>query len=187
MYPTSSLLYPAVLIGKTTPSSQSNKCLCAFSVYSSLCLPTITNNIYIVLHKATKHISGNFNLKIGVVIYKLQMVRIKLSEKFHNEREELCKKLIAIVGTEFYLSDLDEDIEKQNTILALKDEIQKVFAVSTISSFKPCLANDVKRDALNVVRGILKQQGYTFEGIEFFKTYENGLFKRTTKYKIFRE
>ena len=106
------------------------------------------------------------------------MVRIKLSEKFHNEREELCKKLIAIVGTEFYLSDLDEDIEKQNTILALKDEIQKVFAVSTISSFKPCLANDVKRDALNVVRGILKQQGYTFEGIEFFKTYENGLFKR---------
>jgi hypothetical protein len=44
----------------------------------------------------------------------------------------------------------------------------------------------MKRDALNVVRGILKQQGYTFEGSDFFKTYENGLFKRTTKYKIFR-
>lgn len=113
-------------------------------------------------------------------------MRIKLCDQYKTEREEICKKLIDIVGTEFYLSDLDEDTEKQNTILALKDEIQKVFAVSTISSFKPCLVNDVKRDALNVVRGILKQQGYTFEGSDFFKTYENGLFKRTTKYKIFR-
>jgi len=115
------------------------------------------------------------------------MVRIKLSEKFHNEREEICNKLIAIVGTEFYLSDLDEDIEKQNTILALKDEIQKVFAVSSISSFRPSLSNDVKRDALNVVRGILKQQGYTFEGKNSFKKInDDGLFKKTIKYKIFR-
>jgi hypothetical protein len=48
------------------------------------------------------------------------------------------------------------------------------------------MLNDVKRDYLNVVRGILKQQGYTFEGSDCFKTYENGLFKRTTKYRIFR-
>jgi len=115
------------------------------------------------------------------------MTRVKLCDKYHNEREEICKKLIAIVGTEFFLSDLDEDTEKQTTILGLKDEIQKVFAVSTISTFKPCLANDVKRGYLNLVRAILKQQGYTFEGIEFFKTYENGLFKRTTKYRIFRQ
>ena len=79
-------------------------------------------------------------------------MRIKLCDQYKTEREEICKKLIAIVGTEFYLSDLDEDIEKQNTILALKEEIQKVFAVSTISSFKPCLVNDVKRDALNFLQ-----------------------------------
>ena len=115
------------------------------------------------------------------------MTRIKLSEKYHNEREEICRKLIEIVGTEFFLSDLDEDTEKQNAILALKEDIQKVFAVSSISTFKPCLANDVKRGYLNLVRAILKQQGYTFEGIEFFKTYENGLFKRTTRYRIFRQ
>ena len=40
------------------------------------------------------------------------MTRVKLSEKYHNEREEICKKLIAIVGTEFYLCDLDEDTEE---------------------------------------------------------------------------
>ena len=114
------------------------------------------------------------------------MPRVKLCEKYHNEREEMCKKLIEIVGTEFLLSDLDENVEKQNEILSLKDEIQKIFAVSTISTFKPCLANDVKRGYLNLVRGILKQQGYTFEGSECLKTYDNGFLKRTTKYRIFR-
>jgi hypothetical protein len=116
------------------------------------------------------------------------MTRVKLCDKYHNEREEICKKLIAIVGTEFFLSDLDEDAEKQNNILALKDEIQKVFAVSSISTFKPNLKDIVKRDYLNLVRGILKQQGYTFEGKNSFKKInDEGLFKKTMKYKIFRD
>jgi hypothetical protein len=115
------------------------------------------------------------------------MTRVKLCDKYHNEREEICKKLIQIVGTEFFLSDLDEDAEKQTEILALKDEIQKVFAVSKIVSFRPSLLEGVRRDYLNVVRGILKQQGYTFEGSDCLKTYENGFLKRTTKYRIFRD
>ena len=41
------------------------------------------------------------------------MGRTKLSEKYHDEREEICKKLLEIVGTEFYLCDLDNDPEKQ--------------------------------------------------------------------------
>ena len=115
------------------------------------------------------------------------MTRVKLCDKYHNEREEICKKLIAITGSEFLLADIDEDAEKQNNILSLKDEIQKVFAVSRIVSFRPAMLNDVKRDYLNVVRGILKQQGYTFEGSDCLKTYENGFLKRTTKYRIFRD
>ena len=116
------------------------------------------------------------------------MTRVKLCDKYHNEREEICKKLIEIVGTEFFLSDLDEDAEKQTTILAMKDEIQKVFAVSTISTFKPCLANEVRRGYLNLVRAILKQQGYTFEGKNSFnKINDEGLLQKTIKYKIFRE
>ena len=115
------------------------------------------------------------------------MTRVKLCDKYHNEREEICKKLIEIVGTEFLLADIDEDAEKQTSILAMKDEIQKVFAVSTISTFKPCLANEVRRGYLNLVRAILKQQGYNFEGSDCLKTYENGFLKRTTKYRIFRD
>ena len=116
------------------------------------------------------------------------MTSVKLCDKYYNEREEICKKLIEIVGTEFFLSDLDEDAEKQTTILGLKDEIQKVFAVSSISTFKPNLKDIVKRDYLNLVRGILKQQGYTFEGKNTFKKInDEGLFKKTMKYKIFRD
>ncbi len=116
------------------------------------------------------------------------MTRIKLSEKYHNEREEMCKKLIEIVGTEFYLCDFDEDTEKQNTILALKDDIQKIFAVSSISAYKPTLMNDVKRDYLNIVRSILKQQGYNVESKNSYKKINNdGMFKKTIKYKIFRD
>lgn len=112
------------------------------------------------------------------------MPRIKLSEQYHNEREELCKKLIDIVGTEFLLCELDENVEKQASILALKDEIQKCFAVSSISAFKPSLT-DVKRDYLNIVRGILRQQGYTFVGSDIVLKNETDL-KRTQKYIIFR-
>jgi hypothetical protein len=114
------------------------------------------------------------------------MPRIKLSELYHNEREELCKKLINIVGTEFLLSELDENIEKQTAILSLKDEIQKCFAVSSISTFKPSLTETVKRDYLNIVRGILKQQGYIFIGSQtVLKMDDNS--KNTQKYRIFRD
>ena len=44
------------------------------------------------------------------------MPRIKLSEQYHNEREEICKKLIDIVGTEFILCELDEDVEALETL-----------------------------------------------------------------------
>jgi hypothetical protein len=115
------------------------------------------------------------------------MTRVKLCDKYHNEREEICKKLIEIVGIEFFLCDLDEDAEKQTAILALKDKIQKVFAVSSISTFKPNLKDIVKRDYLNLVRAILKQQGYTFEGKNTFIKLDEGIFKKTMKYKIFRD
>lgn len=115
-------------------------------------------------------------------------MRIKLSEKYINEREQICNKIINILNLDdekcFILSNIDEDINKQNEILELKDNIKKVFAVSTISSFKPNF--QCKRPYLNIVRSILRQQGYIFESKEFeFKINEN-IYKRTIKYKIFR-
>lgn len=116
-------------------------------------------------------------------------MRTKLSEKYHNEREEICNKLIDIIQISldghFLLSNLDLDIEKQNKILEMKNDIKKYFAVSTISSFKPNFT--CKRPYLNIIRSILRQQGYIIEGKDHeFKIDEN-IYKRTIKYTIFRQ
>jgi hypothetical protein len=47
-------------------------------------------------------------------------MRVKLCEKYKNEREEICKKLIDLLKLDanhsFLLSDLDADTEKQRAI-----------------------------------------------------------------------
>ena len=114
-------------------------------------------------------------------------MRTKLSEKYQNEREELCKKLIEMLQLDdnncFILYELDNNIEKQNKILELKTEIQKVFECSTISSFKPNF--ECKRPYLNIVRSILRKQKYNFIGNDCVIKI-NGVPKKTIKYIIFR-
>jgi len=115
-------------------------------------------------------------------------MRVKLCDKYKNEREEICKKIIAILKLDhdnsFLLADLDADTEKQTAILTMKEEIQKCFACSEISSFKPNF--ECKRPYLNIVRGILRKQGYTFECDTTFNKLEKGSYKTSTKYKVFR-
>ena len=114
-------------------------------------------------------------------------MRIKLSEKFQNEREEICNKIITILelteDNTFLLCELDEDIEKQNKLLELKEEIQKYFACSTISSFKPNF--ECKRPYLNIIRSILRKQNYTFIGNDYTIKINN-IPTKTIKYIIFR-
>ena len=114
-------------------------------------------------------------------------MRVKLCEKYKIEREDICKKIIDIlkldVNNSFLLCDLDEDPEKQTDILNMKEEIQKCFACSEISSFKPNF--ECKRPYLNIVRGILRKQGYTFISTDL-DIKINDVIKRTTKYIIFR-
>jgi hypothetical protein len=114
-------------------------------------------------------------------------MRIKLSEKYLTEREEICNKIITILGLKedntFLLCELDEDIEKQNKILEMKEEIQKYFACSTISSFKPNF--NCKRPYLNIIRSILRKQNYNFVGNDYTIKINN-IPKKTIKYIIFR-
>ena len=115
-------------------------------------------------------------------------MRIKLSDKYVSEREEICNELISIIDLDsdgsFLLSSLNLDIDKQNKILDMKDKIKDYFAVSTISSFKPNFP--CKRPYLNIIRSILRQQGYTFEGKDYWIKYDDGTLKRTIIYKIFK-
>ena len=114
-------------------------------------------------------------------------MRIKLSEKYLTEREEICNKIITILDLKedntFLLCELDEDIEKQNKIMDLKEEIQKYFACSTISSFKPNF--NCKRPYLNIIRSILRKQNYNFIGNDYTIKINN-IPKKTIKYVIFR-
>jgi hypothetical protein len=114
-------------------------------------------------------------------------MRVKLCEKYKEEREQVCKKLIDIVNLDdknsFLLYDLENDVEKQNRILELKEEIQKYFACSKISSFIPNF--ECKRPYLNIVRNILRKQGYTFVSTDL-DIKVNDIVKRTKRYLIFR-
>ena len=115
-------------------------------------------------------------------------MRIKLSEKYQTERELVCNKLIKIINLKedgtFLLCELDVDIEKQNAILNMKEEIQKCFACSEISSFKPNF--ECKRPYLNIIRGILRKQNYNFVGDDYNIKNDDGSI-RTKKYFIFRK
>ena len=114
-------------------------------------------------------------------------MRPKLSEKYQNEREEICNKIITILDLKedntFILYDLDNDTEKQNRILDMKEEIKKVFECSTISSFKPNF--ECKRPYLNIIRSILRKQNYTFIGNDYTIKI-NSVPKKTIKYMLFR-
>jgi len=115
-------------------------------------------------------------------------MRQKLKDKYQKEREEYCDKIINILKLDdnhcFLLCDLDENVEKQNELLAMKDEIKKYFTVSDISTFKPNC--ECKKPYLNMVRSILRQQNYTVDYESHIIKYENNLFKKTIKYRIFR-
>lgn len=114
-------------------------------------------------------------------------MRVKLCEKYKEEREDICKRLLCILKLDdnqsFLLSDLDSDIEKQNAILTMKEEIKKCFAVSSLATFKN--DRECKRPYLNIVRGILRQQGYNFEGKDN-KIFKSNNLISTTKYFVFR-
>jgi hypothetical protein len=122
-------------------------------------------------------------MHIKISHHIILMPRVKLADKYQTEREEICKKLIDIVGTEFYLCDLDADTEKQQAILALKDEIPKYFAVSALAPYKKTI--DVKRDYLIMVRGVLRLQGYNVTSSSAGKLVDDKIIG-TTKYFIFR-
>jgi len=116
-------------------------------------------------------------------------MREKLETKYHTEREDICNRLIIILELDenhsILLNALENDTDKQTKILDMKDEIQKYFAVSCLSPFKPNAT--CKRPYINILRGILRKQGYTFESSPILIGFENGKSISTSKYKIFKD
>ncbi len=115
-------------------------------------------------------------------------MREKLETKYHTEREDICNRLISILELDenhsILLNVLENDTDKQTKILDMKDEIQKYFAVSCLSPFKPNAT--CKRPYINILRGILRKQGYTFESSPILIGFENGKSISTSKYRIYK-
>ena len=107
-----------------------------------------------------------------------------------NPNTDILNKLLKTIGIDGFKEEYSfrkKDFEKWETIpkiLELKDTIRQYFTVSNISSFKPNF--ECKRPYLNVIRSILRQQNYNVENFDCWIKYENGLMKRTIRYKIFR-
>ena len=63
------------------------------------------------------------------------MVDIKKEHKYKKEQEELLNKLLLILNYNndytFYLYDLDNKIELQESIIGLSDDIRKYYPSST--------------------------------------------------------
>jgi hypothetical protein len=112
-------------------------------------------------------------------------MRPKLSEKYVEEREEVCSRILEILGLDekgaFVLLDLDSDIERQNKIMDMKDEIRRYFSCCNMSPFKPSAT--CKRPYLSVARNILRKQGYTFIGNDYTTKPD---YIKTTRYYVFR-
>ena len=135
----------------------------------------------------------NIEITIYNIIQKIILsMRTKRSDQYQEERESICLTILELLELDeqrsFLLCDLDTDISKQQRILDLKEEIQKVFACSTISTFKPNF--ECKRPYLNMIRSILRQQNYTFIGNDYTKKNESseciGSSQKTTRYFVFR-
>ncbi len=110
-------------------------------------------------------------------------------ETLHKQqRIDICNRIIDILQLDndnsFLLFDFDRDLEKQQKILNMKDEIQRCFCVSSISAFKPNLESSTKRPALNIVRNILRKEGYTVDYTVYDEKNKDGFTKRTLKYTI---
>jgi len=114
---------------------------------------------------------------------------IKKSLTYAKERELLCLKILSILNlpddNSIILYELDNDTEKQKQILELSEEIKKYFVCGTIASLRD--SKKAKRPYLNIVRNILRQQGYKFTNKNIVYTHENGSLVRTMKYIISKD
>ena len=112
-------------------------------------------------------------------------MRIKKSEKYTNEREDIINRALEILRLDedksFILYEIDKDIEKQNRIIELVIDIKRYFASSYWNG-------NTVRPYLTIIRNLFKNQGFLFINKSFlYNTGENGKVKTIRYYIIKKE
>ena len=102
------------------------------------------------------------------------------------EREYICSRIICILELDekhsILLNELEKDNEKKLKLLDMRDEIKKYFDVSCVSPYNPTAP--CVRPYINIIRGILRKQGYTFDSSPILIGFKNGKPISTSKYRI---
>ena len=113
------------------------------------------------------------------------MVDIKKQIKYKKEQEDTLNKLLEILNYNndytFYLYDLDNKIELQESIITLSDDIKKYYpACSCIGvNGQKCI-----RPYLSIIRFLLKFHNKEFYTMDYRLDIDDKKNIRTKKYKI---
>ena len=112
-------------------------------------------------------------------------MRIKKSDKYTTEREDIINRALEILQLDedksFILYEIDKDIEKQNRIIELVIDIKRYFASSYWNG-------NTVRPYLIIIRNLFKNQGFLFINKSFlYNTGENGKVKTIRYYIIKKE
>ena len=113
------------------------------------------------------------------------MVDIKKEHKYKKEQEDLLNKLLLILNYNndytFYLYDLDNKIELQESIISLSDDIKKYYPASSCIGIN---GQNCKRPYLSIIKYILKFHNKEFYTMDYRLEIEDKKNIRTKKYKI---
>lgn len=112
-------------------------------------------------------------------------MRIKKSDKYTTEREDIINRALEILQLDedksFILYEIDKDIEKQNRIIELAIDIKRYFASSYWNG-------NTVRPYLTIIRNLFKNQGFLFINKSFlYNTGENRKVKTIRYYIIKKE
>ena len=103
---------------------------------------------------------------------KKKYMRLK-SELFSNERNDVVKKLVELLGLEtntvLVLYELDKNIELQNMIMELVPDIRKYYNCNNIKAVTE--PSRIKRPWLSIVKTILKPV-YQIQSQDYHFTHE---------------
>jgi len=105
--------------------------------------------------------------------------------KYQREQQELLDKLLNILNYNndytFYLYDLDNITELQESIIGLSNDIRKYYPASSCIGVN---GQKCKRRYLSIIRYILKFHNKELYVMDYVLNIENGEMTRTKKYKI---
>lgn len=112
-------------------------------------------------------------------------MRIKKEIQYAKEQKDILEKILDILeinenNKTFLLYDIDNDKEKQEKILALKEDIKKYFVYNNSSIFKKC---PTERPYMSIIRTVFKSQNIGYISAKKFIKKDNQTIS-TQKYGI---